>query len=80
VSFVRKKPWQSAIHEAGHAVVGLALGYEVVEVVARRNGTGWTRFAGRPLPIPVGDRCGARDVRHDLVVDVAGPVAEYLYR
>jgi hypothetical protein len=77
---VRKKPWQSAIHEAGHAVVGLALGYEVVEVVARRNGTGWTRFAGRPLPIPVGDRGGARDVRHDLVVDVAGPVAEYLYR
>jgi hypothetical protein len=77
---VRKKPWQSAIHEAGHAVVGLALGYELVEVVARRNGTGVVHFAGPPLSIPVSDRCGARDVRHDLVVDVAGFVAEHLYR
>jgi hypothetical protein len=42
------KRWWAGIHEAGHAITGLVLGYDITEVIARRDGSGWVKFAELP--------------------------------
>jgi hypothetical protein len=72
------KRWWAGIHEAGHVITGLALGYDFTDVVARRDGSGLVKFFKLPEVISIKSRRTVCEARRVLVVDVAGAVAETL--
>jgi len=67
----------AAYHEAGHVIVGMAQGRKYTAVWINDDGTGEVAFEPWAWRHPV---CGgsATRVRHGLVLDVAGGVAEDL--
>jgi len=70
--------WEAAVHEAGHAVVGIAMGREFIAVSVTEE-TGLTEFKPWKWTAPLLGGSVAR-VRRGLVVDVAGHVADDLHR
>jgi hypothetical protein len=70
--------WEAAVHEAGHAVVGIAMGREFIAVSVTGD-VGLTEFKPWKWTAPLFGGSVAR-VRRGLVVDVAGHVADDLHR
>jgi hypothetical protein len=70
--------WEAAVHEAGHAVVGIAMRREFIAVSVTGE-TGLTEFKPWEWTGPLFGGSVAR-VRSGLVVDVAGHLADDLHR
>ena len=68
----------AAFHEAGHAIVGIALGGTPNEVSIQRDGTGIVTWDIQPTWLPRG-KWPPNLFFAQLTVSVAGPMAEALY-